>query len=71
MFLFLFFIQAPPLNAAGLIKSFDTNSHYLRSVCVLYGDVNWHGVLPFLFVILLFFYFFTAARSLLLRARGL
>jgi hypothetical protein len=47
---------------------FYANCHFLSDVGVLYRDVNWHGVLPLpLFV----FYFFTATRSLLLRARGL
>lgn len=32
------------------------DSNYLSCVRILYRDVNWHGVLPFLFYFCLFFH---------------
>ncbi len=35
---------------------FYMDSNYLSYVRILYRDVNWHGVLPFLFIFVLFFH---------------
>jgi hypothetical protein len=65
----MFFVGAPHRFDEGPDQALlYMNSDYLSDVGVLYRNVFWHGVLPFLFV---FVYFFTATRNLALRARGL
>jgi hypothetical protein len=52
-------LEPRPHNKAGLVLILillDVNSNNLSDVRVLYRDVNWHGVLPFLFVFCLLFH---------------
>lgn len=63
------FLLGDPVRGRGRFSVLlHMDSNYLSDVRILHWDVNWHGVLPFLFI---FVYFFTATRNLALRARGL
>jgi len=63
-------VHQSPVQGTGASVLLYANSNDLWFVCVLYLDVNWHGVLPLL-VLYFLFYIFTAARSFALRERGL
>ncbi len=52
--MFVYVLASPVKGEAGRRRLFNANVNYLWFVGILYRNVNWHGVLPFLFCFLFF-----------------